>query len=113
MDTPGLTPLAELKKAIIDQKKAFLPLQVEDPTLALLHDSVTTYDQLVSQVVIGAIQGWTVEISPVQIQETRNTIQKALETPEIQGNRRVEIYRSYVTRLDRMLQLADQVLKTG
>jgi hypothetical protein len=103
----------ELKKLVINQKKVFLPPEASDSALYNLHEAVSQYDQLISQVVIEAIQGNTTgsAVEGETVNQAHEAVELALASPEISGNQKVDFYRSYVDRLDHMLQLANQVLE--
>lgn len=103
------TPLVRLRKAVIEQKKVFLPLEAEEPGLSALHQAVATYDQFVSQVVIAALQSSPVTVDAAQLQSAKSTVDHLLADPTIQANHRAEFYRSYASRLERMLALAQAV----
>lgn len=111
METPPENPpLSELRRLVIEQKKAFLPPEPADPSLANLHQAVFDYDQLVSQVVIAAIQGLPADLPSGPLASTRQRLQDQLTAASTGQNRRAEFYGSYTHRLDRMLDLARQVL---
>jgi pantothenate kinase-related protein Tda10 len=113
MTAQGGSPIEELKKAVIDQKKANLPQEPDDPALAGLHQAVVEYDQIVSQVVIALIQGWNSEVDQLQINQAQAAAAQALEAPDLQSNRRLAFYRKYKSRLDHMLELAKETRQKG
>jgi len=98
--------LDELKKAVIDQKKVLFPYEAEDPALSELHQAVKEMDELVSQVVIQALQRNLTSLPTAKIDEVQAKIQVLLARPEIEQNRHVSFYRSYLARLTNMLQIA-------
>ena len=101
--------LSRLRKAVIEQKKVFLPPEAEEPGLSALHQAVVNYDQLVSQVVIAALQSSPLPVDEAQIQNAKTAVEHLLADPTIQANRRAAFYQSYTSRLERMLALAQAV----
>ncbi len=108
MSETGSSPLDELRKEVITQKKAFLPPEPADPALAALHQAMQHYDQLVSEVVISVIQGLNAQFPVQPLQQARQQVELQLELPVVLSNRRAEFYSRYKDRLDHMLQLAQQ-----
>ena len=98
--------LNDLKKLVIAQKTAVLPTEAPDPALAALHTALTQYDQLVSQVVIQAIQGLPFDFPTKQEQALISELDELFAGAP--GGRDVENYRRYRQRLDQMSELAQQ-----
>ena len=113
MNESNRSPFHELRKTVIDQKKAYLPPEAADPDLTELHNAVSLYDQLISPLVIGAIQGLQVDVPGAEIDAARDRVSQALDALIAAGNRGADFYRSYTVRLDRMLALAQQVMGAG
>ena len=91
---------------MIEQKKVLFPFEAEDPALSGLHQAVKEMDELVSKVVIQALQGNLTNLPIAEIDQVQAKILELLDTPEIQQNRHASSYRSYVARLTNMLQIA-------
>lgn len=106
-----LSAIDQLKKAVIDQKKMSLPLEPPAPVLGILHRTVADYDQVVSLAVIRAIQGNPTGdiIAEPDVSSLRAQIDIAMQDEKLANNRKVDFYRRYTLRLDRMLKLALQV----
>ena len=114
MSETSSSAIEQLKKAVIDQKKMFLPIEPPAPELEKLHQAAAAYEQAVSQTVISAIQGWAVDNLPgSELSEARRRIDSAIEDGQLENNRKADLYRNYVTRLDRMLDLARQVISSA
>jgi hypothetical protein len=113
MTNQGGNAIDELRKAVIEQKKANLPQEVADPALADLHQAIVEYDQIVSQVVIAVIQGWESQVDQQHLDQAQQAAAQALDAPDLQSNRRVAFYRSYKNRLDRMRNLAEEKRQKG
>ena len=100
----------ELRKLVIDQKKASLPFQVEDERLRPLHEAIHAFDQVVSQVVIEAMQGRQApDITSEVRREHQQEAHRQLAAISTVDNRSINLYRAYLERLDRMLSLTWQV----
>lgn len=113
MTVPNPAPLDALRKLIIDQKKANIPIEPPDATLADLHDAVAAYDRLVSQVVFGVIQNFPVTVSTADVLAAQEKLNQIMTQPETAGNPRAALYFKYQKRLDQMLDLAEQIRATG
>jgi hypothetical protein len=114
MVNSDLSALDQLKKAVIDQKKAFLPFEADSPDLVGIHQAVVAYDQIVSQIVISALQNLPVDpLVESSTEEARQKIATQFDEPVVQNQRKFDFYRTYTARLDKMLDLAHQVIRTG
>lgn len=102
----GSATLDELKKAVIDQKKAALPLDAADPALEEVHRAVLRYDAQVSQLVIGLIQQINLPLPEEDLQRAEQQASTALENAQAHGTQR---YKSYKARLDHLRALAEQI----
>lgn len=109
LTTPDPTSLDALRKLVIDQKKAFLPPEPTDSTLADLHQAIYEYDQLVSQVVFGVIQNFPVNITTEQIRAAQEKVNQAVTQPETAGSAKAALYFNYQKRLDKMVDLAQTI----
>lgn len=99
------TPLESLRKLVITQKTAVMPSETDDPAMKDLHAALTHYDQLVSENVIQAIQGKSVNVPQEQITAAQQQLDRQLAAPEIITRRELEQYRKYKNRLDQMIDL--------
>lgn len=109
----GPSPMDELRKAVADQKKANLPLEPGDPALGEIHQAAVAYDQLVSQMVIGIIQGIKLPVTEQQVRQAQAALDRALDAPGSRNNRKAQVYRVYKERLDRMYVLVTQIRSEG
>jgi hypothetical protein len=101
--------LNELRKLVITQKTAALPIDPPTPELAELHSALTHYDQVVSQAVIQAIQGMRFIFPTAQIKTLRDQLDRIFATAG--SEREVELYLRYRQRLDQMSDLAEQAAR--
>jgi hypothetical protein len=99
--------ITELKKLVIAQKTAALPVEAPAPELAELHSVMVRYDQVVSMVVIQAIQGLPFEFPGGPIYALRSELDSLFAGAP--GGREVENYRKYRQRLDQMSDLTEQI----
>jgi hypothetical protein len=113
MTDQGGNAINALRKAVIDQKKANLPYEPEDPALMELHQAVVAYDQIVSQAVIAVIQGLESSVSPMDISAAKDSAESHLQAPQVQASRKLAFYQTYKSRLDHMVILADAMGKKG
>lgn len=109
----GPSPMDELRKAVADQKKANLPLEPEDPAMDEIHRAAVAYDQMVSQMVIGVIQGIKPLVTEQQVRQAQAALDRALDAPDSRNNRKAQVYRNYKERLDRMYALVTQIRSEG
>jgi hypothetical protein len=108
-NSAGGTGLAQLRKAVIQQKTASLPDDMDDPVFQSLHKIVVEYDQFVSQMVIAVLSGEKKASSYSHRTLVVTAIEAAETIADPKQQRKVEQYRNYVNRLDHMHDLALQV----
>lgn len=99
--------LNELKKMVIAQKSAGLPIDPPSEAAAGLHAALVEYDQVVSQAVIQTIQGGPVDDPSTKVQAIKAAL--AEQYQRAGSGREVETYRRYEDRLDAMLALVKQI----
>ncbi len=105
------TPLEELKRMVIAQKTALLPPDASLSELRGLHDVLAEYDQLVSQVVIQVIQNLPVTLPEDRLQTMRADLNRRFASQNLSNNREVANYQKYKNRLDKMFELAAEVVQ--
>jgi hypothetical protein len=108
-NSTGTTALSQLRKAVIQQKTASLPDDVDDPVFQSLHKIISEYDQYVSQMVIAVLSGENKASSYPHRTLVVTAIEEAETIAEPKQKRKVEQYRNYIHRLDHMHDLALQV----
>ena len=99
--------ITELKKLVIAQKTAALPVEAPAPELAALHAAMARYDQVVSMVVIHAIQENPFEFPGEPVYGLRSELDRLFANAP--AGREVETYRKYRQRLDQMSELTEQI----
>jgi len=107
---PQPNGLDALRKAIIQQKTASLP-EEEGKTVLFneLYRATYEYDQYVSQMVIGVVTQHEAAVPYERRELLQFELNKVLQIASPQQRRKVEQYKNYIDRLDRMLDLALQV----
>jgi hypothetical protein len=104
-----MSAIDDLRKMAIAQKTAFLPVEPASPALAPLHAALVTYDQFVSGLVIQAIQGMVTSASAEEMQSAREQAARATDAYPQPDDRNFKTYQKYKERLDRMLQLVQEI----
>ena len=100
--------LNELKKLVIAQKMAALPLEAPSSELAPLHAALIHYDQIVSATVIQAIQGAAFQYPREQVTQLQSELDHLFDGLSSTSHE-VDHYRKYKLRLDQMIDLVEQV----
>jgi hypothetical protein len=101
--------LDQLRKAVIQQKMASIPDEIDDPIFQSLHKIVRQYDQYVSQMVIAVLTGGDKATSYPHKTLVVTAVEEAETSATPKQQRKVDQYRNYISRLDHMHDLALQV----
>lgn len=102
--------LNQLRQAVIAQKTVNLEDSPSRPELSDLHDRFRAYDSFVSQLVITVLQGGRHEVDYLERESIERELDRLQNHSDPMVVREARKYAQYKQRLDRMRDLAQQVI---
>lgn len=109
MNPDQQSALEELRKAVSEQKLAFLPHEPVDPAFAGLHQAVSHYDRLVSQLVMETLQNIETRVTPGELPQAQSEVDQQFAGLDAGVQPKAGVYRNYAGRLKRMHTLVATV----